>query len=79
MQSQTGTYTYTNTSSNNNNNTPGINSINRDQTKSFDQRNEEKRSKNIIISGMHEINKINRNGRYADDVKSLEQIFKYLK
>ena len=39
----------------------------------------EKRSKNIIISGMHETNKINRSDRYADDVKSLEQIFKYLK
>ena len=78
MQPQTGTYTYTNTSSNNNNNTPGINSINHDQTKSFEQLDKEKRSKNIIISGMHETNKINRGDRYTDDVKSIQQIFKYL-
>ena len=33
----------------------------------------------IIIAGMHKTKRINWIDRYADDVKSLEQIFKYLK
>ena len=75
-QSYTDTYTHTNTSSNN---TPGTNSLNHDQDKAFEHQDELKRKKNIIIAGMYETKKINRNDRYADDLKSLEQIFKYLK
>ena len=43
------------------------------------QRDAERRRRNVIITGMHETNKINKDDRYTDDLRSLKQIFRRLK